>query len=52
MESRPKNRAGRAEQISQMFHVVCRKASLASEGTELLIAAFRPLDGSPLTLGL
>jgi DNA repair photolyase len=41
-----------ADQISQMFHVACRKVGLPEDGPELSIAAFRKLEGAQLPLGL
>jgi DNA repair photolyase len=41
-----------AEQISQMFHVACRKANLPEDAPELSIAAFRRPTGSQLALKL
>jgi DNA repair photolyase len=41
-----------AEQISQMFHVACRKASLLEDAPELPTAAFRQPAESQLALGL
>jgi len=41
-----------AEQISQMFHVACRKVGLAEDGPELSTAAFRRPGGPQLVLNL
>jgi DNA repair photolyase len=41
-----------AEQISQMFHVACRKAGLQESGPELSITSFRKRDAAQLPLGL
>jgi DNA repair photolyase len=41
-----------AEQISQLFHVGCRKVGLAEDGPELSVAAFRQPQGPQLTLDL
>jgi DNA repair photolyase len=41
-----------ADQISQMFHVACRKLGLPEEGPELSAAAFRRPQGAQLGLGL
>ena len=41
-----------AEQISQMFHVACRKVGLPEDGPELSIAAFRRPAGPQLALNL
>ena len=40
-----------AGQISQMFHVACRKAGFLQGGPELSTAAFRRPDGAQLALG-
>ena len=34
-----------ADQISQMFHIACRKAGLAEDGPKLSTASFRPPEG-------
>ncbi|MGH7971485.1 MAG: hypothetical protein ACREIC_22430 [Limisphaerales bacterium] len=41
-----------AEQISQMFHVACRKVGLPENGPELCTASFRRPAGAQLGLGL
>jgi DNA repair photolyase len=41
-----------ADQISQMFHVACRRAGLSTTGPELSIAAFRQPGGAQLGLGI
>ena len=41
-----------ADQISQMFHVACRKAGIEDDSPELSTAAFSRPQGSQLTLGL
>jgi DNA repair photolyase len=41
-----------ADQISQMFHVACRKAGLRKDGPELSTTAFRRPDGRQLALKL
>jgi DNA repair photolyase len=41
-----------AEQISQMFHVACRKVRLPEDGPALSTAAFRRPEGKQLGLGL
>jgi DNA repair photolyase len=41
-----------ADQISQMFHVACRKVRLPEDGPELSTAAFRRPPGLQLGLGL
>lgn len=41
-----------AAQISQMFHVACRKAGLSEDGPPLSTASFRRPEGSQLSLGL
>ena len=41
-----------AEQISRMFHIVCRRAGLAEDGPDLSAAAFRRSAGNQLELGL
>jgi len=41
-----------AEQISQMFHVTCRKVGFPEDGPELSTAAFRRPEGPQLGLGL
>lgn len=40
-----------ADQISQMFHVACRKVGLPEDGPELSTAAFRRPGGAQLGLG-
>jgi hypothetical protein len=41
-----------ADQISQMFHVACRKVGLPEEGLDLSTTAFRRPEGAQLALGL
>jgi DNA repair photolyase len=41
-----------ADQISQMFHVACRKVGLPEEGPELSTASFRRPEGTQLSLKL
>ena len=41
-----------ADQISQIFHVACRKIGLPADGHELSTAAFRLPSGAQLPLGL
>ncbi len=41
-----------ADQISQIFHVACRKVDLPQDGPELSTAAFRRPEGPQLGLGL
>lgn len=41
-----------ADQISQMFHVACRKVGLPEDGPALSTAAFRRPEGDQLGLGL
>jgi DNA repair photolyase len=41
-----------AEQISQMFHVACRKVGLPEDGPELSTAGFRRPEARQLRLGL
>ena len=40
-----------ADQISQMFHVACRKAGIDGNGPELSTAAFRKPEGAQLGFG-
>ncbi len=41
-----------ADQISQMFHVACRKVGFPEDGPELSTAAFRRPEGAQLGMGL
>jgi DNA repair photolyase len=49
--SRMKGEGIFAGQISQMFHVACRKAGIPENGPELSAAAFRRPEGAQLGLG-